>query len=144
MIEHYIDFIKNEKEELAEKIKSNIFINDILKQYKNITLNKNEVKEIKIKKIQITRALQNVIENSEKFAKNTFVSSYFSDSKWIITIEDDGPGIDLSPFIGLHAPLWWQSKGSCLRSCQLQGQATSIPCRHRAPPGWFPQPPRRI
>ena len=41
MIEHYIDFIKNEKEELAEKIKSNIFINDILKQYKNITLNKN-------------------------------------------------------------------------------------------------------
>ena len=97
MIEHYIDFIKNEKEELAEKIKSNIFINDILKQYKNITLNKNEVKEIKIKKIQITRALQNVIENSQKFAKNTFVSSYFSDSKWIITIEDDGPGIDLSP-----------------------------------------------
>ena len=97
MIEHYIDFIKNEKEELAEKIKSNIFINDILKQYKNITLNKNDVKEIKIKKIQITRALQNVIENSQKFAKNTFVSSYFSDSKWIISIEDDGPGIDLSP-----------------------------------------------
>ena len=97
MIEHYIDFIKNEKEELAEKIKSNIFINDILKQYKNITLNKNDVKEIRIKKIQITRALQNVIENSQKFAKNTFVSSYFSDSKWIISIEDDGPGIDLSP-----------------------------------------------
>ena len=97
MIEHYIDFIKNEKEELAEIIKSNIFINDILKQYKNITLNKNEVKEIKIKKIQITRALQNVIENSQKFAKNTFVSSYFSDSKWNISIEDDGPGIDLNP-----------------------------------------------
>ena len=97
MIEHYIDFIKNEKEEFAEKIKSNIFINDILRRYKNITLDKNDVKEIKIKKIQITRAIQNVIENSQKFAKNTFVSSYFNESKWIISIEDDGPGIDLSP-----------------------------------------------
>ena len=97
MIEHYIDFIKNEKEEFAEKIKSNIFINDIIRRYKNIVLDKNDVKEIKIKKIQITRAIQNVIENSQKFAKNTFISSYFKESKWIISIEDDGPGIDLSP-----------------------------------------------
>jgi len=97
MIEHYIDFIKNEKEEFAEKIKSNIFISDILKQYKNITLDKNDTKEIKIKRVQITRAIQNVLENSQKFAKNTFVNSYFKETKWIISIEDDGPGIDLSP-----------------------------------------------
>ena len=97
LIEHYIDFIKNEKEEFADKIKSNIFINDILRQFKNITLDKNDIKEIKIKKIQIRRAIQNVIENSQKFAKNTFVSSYFIKSRWIISIEDDGPGIDLTP-----------------------------------------------
>lgn len=97
MIEHYIDFIKNEKGEAIQEINSNSFIKETLEKYKNIFLNKNEQKNISIKKNQIYRAIQNIIENSQKFANKIFVKSYFKKNYWIIEIEDDGPGTDLSP-----------------------------------------------
>jgi len=96
MIEHYIDFIKNEKEEVIQKIQSDIFINEIIQKYENIYIDKNEQKSISIKKNQIYRSIQNVIENSQKFANKIFINSYFEENYWIIKIEDDGPGTDLS------------------------------------------------
>ena len=97
MIEHYIDFIKNEKEEVIQKIQSDIFINEIIQKYENISIDKNEQKSISIKKNQIYRSIQNIIENSQKFANKIFINSYFEENYWIIKIEDDGPGTDLSP-----------------------------------------------
>ena len=97
MIEHYIDFIKNEKEEVIQKIQSDIFINEIIQKYENISIDKNEQKSISIKKNQIYRSIQNIIENSQKFANKIFIDSYFEENYWIIKIEDDGPGTDLSP-----------------------------------------------
>ena len=97
MIEHYIDFIKNEKDESTIEVQSNIFIKEIIQKYKNISINKNEQKNISIKKNQIYRSIQNVIENSQKFANKVFINSYFEKNYWVIKIEDDGPGTDLSP-----------------------------------------------
>ncbi len=96
IIEHYIDYIKNEKEEFIKEIQSDLFIKEIIKKYKNISINKNEQRNINIKKSQIYRSIQNVIENSQKFAKKIFIKSYFKKNNWIVTIEDDGPGTDLS------------------------------------------------
>ena len=96
MIEHYIDFIKNEKDETTIEVQSNIFIKEIIQKYKNISINKNEQKNINIKKNQIYRSIQNVIENSQKFANKVFINSYFEKNYWVIKIEDDGPGTDLS------------------------------------------------
>jgi len=97
MIEHYIDFIKNEKDESAIEVQSNIFIKEIIQKYKNISIDKNDQKNISIKKNQIYRSIQNVIENSQKFANKIFINSYFEKNYWFIKIEDDGPGTDLSP-----------------------------------------------
>ena len=97
MIEHYIDFIKNEKDESAIEVQSNIFIKEIIQKYKNISIDKNDQKKISIKKNQIYRSIQNVIENSQKFANKIFINSYFEKNYWVIKIEDDGPGTDLSP-----------------------------------------------
>ena len=96
MIEHYIDFIKNEKDESAIEVQSNIFIKEIIQKYKNISIDKNDQKKISIKKNQIYRSIQNVIENSQKFANKIFINSYFEKNYWVIKIEDDGPGTDLS------------------------------------------------
>jgi two-component system osmolarity sensor histidine kinase EnvZ len=96
MIEHYIDFIKNEKDESAIEVQSNIFIKEIIQKYKNISIDKNEQKNINIKKNQIYRSIQNVIGNSLKFANKVFINSYFEKNYWVIKIEDDGPGTDLS------------------------------------------------
>ena len=96
MIESYIDFIKNEKNEASIKINSDEFINEQLMKYKNIIIQKNESKIINIKKTQIFRAIQNILENANKFAENIYINSYFMNQKWIISIEDDGPGTELN------------------------------------------------
>lgn len=96
MIEHYLDFIKSEKDETTIEVQSDIFIKEIIQKYKNISINKNEQKNISIKKNQIYRSIQNVIDNSLKFANKVFINSYFEKNYWVIKIEDDGPGTDLS------------------------------------------------
>jgi two-component system osmolarity sensor histidine kinase EnvZ len=49
-----------------------------------------------IRKSQISRALINILDNAKKFADNIYINSLFDGSKWIISIEDDGPGTNLS------------------------------------------------
>ncbi len=63
MLNHYLDFIKNEKNENLD---------------------------------EVSRALINILDNAKKFAENIFIKSSFDENKWIITIEDDGPGTNLS------------------------------------------------
>ncbi|MDC0861253.1 ATP-binding protein [Alphaproteobacteria bacterium] len=97
MIESYIDFIKNEKNETSIRINSNEFINEKLIKFNKIIIQKNDSKSINIKKTQLSRAIQNIIENADKFAENIYINSYFINQDWVVTIEDDGPGTELSP-----------------------------------------------
>tara|TARA_A100001011_G_scaffold272933_1_gene282230 strand:+ start:1030 stop:2274 length:1245 start_codon:yes stop_codon:yes gene_type:complete len=96
MLNHYLDFIKNEKNENLEEINTDDFISNISENYPKINILKNEPNKIFIRKNQITRALMNIFDNGNKFAKNIFLNSNFFDNKWVIQIEDDGPGTDLS------------------------------------------------
>ena len=96
MIEHYIDFIKNEKNESNVQIHSNTFIEEVLKNNKKIILTRNEVANLNLKKMQIHRGLQNIIDNANKFATNIYLESFFIDNDWLITIEDNGPGTELN------------------------------------------------
>ena len=38
----------------------------------------------------------NILDNANKFAEKIYMSSNILESKWVITIEDDGPGTSLS------------------------------------------------
>ena len=96
MLNHYLDFIKNEKNENLEEINTEDFISNISENYPKINIFKNEPKKIMIRKNQITRALMNILDNGNKFAKNIFLNSNFYKNAWIIQIEDDGPGTNLS------------------------------------------------
>ena len=96
MLNHYLDFIKNEKNENLEQINTHDFISNISENYPKISILKNEPNKIFIRKNQITRALINIFDNGNKFAKNIFLNSNFFDNKWVIQVEDDGPGTNLS------------------------------------------------
>ena len=96
MLNHYLDFIKNEKNENLEEINTKDFISNISENYPKINIFKNEPKKIMIRKNQITRALMNILDNGNKFAMNIFLNSNFYKNAWIIEIEDDGPGTNLS------------------------------------------------
>ena len=96
MLNHYLDFIKNEKNENLDDVSTNSLIEDLSNNYPNIKILKNEPSVVLIRKSQISRALINILDNAKKFADNIYMNSLFDGSKWIISIEDDGPGTNLS------------------------------------------------
>jgi two-component system osmolarity sensor histidine kinase EnvZ len=96
MLNHYLDFIKNEKNENLDDVPTNSLIEDLSNNYPNIKIIKNEPSVVLIRKSQISRALINILDNAKKFADNIYINSLFDGSKWIISIEDDGPGTNLS------------------------------------------------
>ena len=96
MLNHYLDFIKNEKNENLDDVSTNSLIEDLSNNYPNIKILKNERSVVLIRKSQISRALINILDNAKKFADNIYINSLYDGSKWIICIEDDGPGTNLS------------------------------------------------
>ena len=96
MLNHYLDFIKNERNENLDDIESKFLIFEIAKNYKKLNIIKNENQLILIRKNQLTRAIVNILDNANKFANQIFLTSYFKKDIWVIIIEDDGPGTSLS------------------------------------------------
>ena len=96
MLNHYLDFIKNEKNENLDQINTLNFIYNISVNYPKIQLLKNEEKIIYMRKNQITRAIINILDNADKFANNIYLNSSLDRNKWLIQIDDDGPGTNLS------------------------------------------------
>ena len=96
MLNHYLDFIKNEKNENLDDVNTKSLIEDLSDNYSNLKILKNETSVVLIRKSQISRALINILDNAKKFAENIYINSLFVGSKWIISIEDDGPGTNLS------------------------------------------------
>ncbi len=96
MLNHYLDFIKNEKNENLEEIDTQNLIIELTNDYSKLSLLNNDSKRVLIRKNQISRAVANILNNANKFAENIFINSYILNNKWIISIEDDGPGTSLS------------------------------------------------
>ena len=96
MLNHYLDFIKNEKNENLDEISTSDFISKIAQNYSKLQILSNSDNRIFIRKNQITRAVINILDNADKFAKKIFINSVFLNNKWEIKIEDNGPGTTLS------------------------------------------------
>tara|TARA_Y200000002_G_scaffold11228_1_gene9213 strand:- start:833 stop:2074 length:1242 start_codon:yes stop_codon:yes gene_type:complete len=96
MLNHYLDFIKNEKNENLDEINTFNFISKIAQNYAKLQILSNHENQIFIRKNQITRAIINILDNANKFAEKIFISSTFLNNNWEIEIEDNGPGTTLS------------------------------------------------
>ena len=96
MLNHYLDFIKNEKNENLDEINTSSFISNLAKNYVKLQILKNNESKIFIRKNQITRAIMNILDNADKFAEKIYISSNLINKKWKIEIEDNGPGTNLS------------------------------------------------
>ena len=96
MLNHYLDFIKNEKNENLDEINTSYFISKIAQNYAKLQILSNHERQIFIRKNQITRAIINILDNADKFAEKIFISSTFLNNNWEIEIEDNGPGTTLS------------------------------------------------
>ena len=96
MLNHYLDFIKNEKNENLDEINTSSFISNLAKNYVKLQILDNNESKILIRKNQITRAIMNILDNADKFAEKIYITSNLINKKWKIEIEDNGPGTNLS------------------------------------------------
>ncbi len=96
MLNHYLDFIKNEKNENLDEINTSDFISNLTQNYPKLQILINNSNQIFIRKNQITRAIMNILDNANKFAEKIFISSNIFNNNWKIEIEDNGPGTNLS------------------------------------------------
>ena len=96
MLNHYLDFIKNEKNENLDEINTSDFISNLTQNYPKLQILNNSSNQIFIRKNQITRAIINILDNANKFAEKIFISSNILNNNWKIEIEDNGPGTNLS------------------------------------------------
>ena len=96
MLNHYLDFIKNEKNENLDETIADNLIQDITNNYQKISVLRNDSKKVLIRKNQVKRALINILDNANKFAENIYLSSTIQSDNWLISVEDDGPGTDLT------------------------------------------------
>ena len=96
MLNHYLDFIKNEKNENLDETITDELIQEITNNYQNISILRNDSKKVLIRKNQVKRALINILDNANKFAENIYLSSTIQSDRWLISVEDDGPGTNLT------------------------------------------------
>ncbi len=96
MLNHYLDFIKNEKNENLDEVNTSDFISNLTQNYPKLQILINNSNQIFIRKNQITRAIMNILDNANKFAEKIFISSNILNNNWKIEIEDNGPGTNLS------------------------------------------------
>ncbi len=96
MLNHYLDFIKNEKNENLDEVDTEFLIRQLTDNYPKLKLSQCDKRIILLRKNQISRAIANILDNADKFADNIYVDSLIIDKRWVITIEDDGPGTSLS------------------------------------------------
>lgn len=112
MINEYLMFAKGENEDTIEEVSVYDFFNNIIKDYKrsgytNIVLETDiTVNKIKIKKDLLKRAINNVINNSLKYAKKIFISIVSNNNGLNIVLEDNGTGVSEEMYNKISKPFF--------------------------------------
>ena len=125
LLNEFLDFAKfqNETDVPPEDINPSVLIDDLIENFSraNIkieSLGKIKITTIKLKPFAIKRALENLINNANRYGSKILIETKSEENSLIISVHDDGPGIDqtqyeevLQPFSRLD-PSRNQNKGS--------------------------------
>ena len=112
MIDEYLMFAKGEDDDILEEVDISDFFNTIVKDYKrsgysNILLETNIIcNKIKIKKSLLKRAINNVVNNSLKYAKKIYIYVNSNKNSMHIALEDDGPGVSEEMYKNVTKPFF--------------------------------------
>ncbi len=110
MLDSYVSFVKTESPEPIETIVVNELIGDIAK-----TVEKNSVelfiKEINTiqtsgRQIQLKRAFNNIIDNSQRYARKIEIILYTNEKDCVIEFNDDGEGIPKDKYEDVFKPFF--------------------------------------
>jgi len=108
MLNEYLEFSRNQKNEDTEIIRIDSLIIDVIKKYNNNKIKTNFESHIKIPIRQNTfkRCISNLIDNSLSYGKNVEIGTKKIDKDLIIFIDDDGPGIPQEEYEKVIKPFY--------------------------------------
>jgi len=110
MLDSYVSFVKTESPEPIETIVINELIADIIKtvERNNIDLVLNEKSRIQSsgRQVQLKRAFNNIIDNSQRYAKKIEINLYTNETDCVIEFNDDGEGIPRDKYEDVFKPFF--------------------------------------
>ncbi len=113
MLNEYLQFTSSSFLEKDEKFNISELINEIVIKYNNKNITTEVETEIYIngRKNLIKRCINNLIDNSIKYASKVNIGISESNNSLFIKIEDDGPGIPENEFENVFKPFYKIDKG---------------------------------
>ena len=125
LLNEFLDFAKqdNETDLPTEEINPTVLVNELIENFRRTGIQIESIGEIgnnlfKLKPFPIKRALENLINNADRYGKKILLEKKIENNFLILAVHDDGPGIDeaqydevLQPFTRLD-PSRNQNKGS--------------------------------
>ncbi len=110
MLDSYVSFVKTESPEPIENIVINELISDIIKTVdKNnidLVLNEKTIIQSSGRQIQLKRAFNNIIDNSQRYAKKIEINLYKNEKDCVIEFNDDGEGIPRDKYEDVFKPFF--------------------------------------
>ncbi len=108
MLNEYLQFTSTGAKDKTETFDISELIDEIISRYENNNIDKKIKKKIYFngRRNLITRCINNLIDNSNKYAEKISVNLEKKNSIIILSIDDDGPGVDKSEFNNIAKPFY--------------------------------------
>ena len=110
MLDSYVSFVKTESPEPIEMIIINELIGEIVKirEKNNIDIILNEKTTIQTsgRQIQLKRAFNNIVDNSQRYAKKIEINLYTNEKDCVIEFNDNGEGIPRDRYEDVFKPFF--------------------------------------
>ena len=113
MLNEYLQFTKSSFQEKDEVFNLTELINEITQQYQNENISTNLMSKVYFngRKNLIKRCINNLINNSIKYAEKINIELNKSNDNLFIKIEDNGPGIPENEYNNVFKPFYKINKG---------------------------------
>ena len=121
MLNEYLQFSSESNKEQTEKFEFNELINGIISKFNNdmIKFSAGEKFYFNGRKLSMQRCLNNLIENSIKFANKIEINFQKLKSNILIVIEDNGPGIPIHERENVFKPFYKIDKSRSEKSSSV-------------------------
>ena len=108
MLNEYLQFTSTGAKDKTETFDLSELLEETIFKYENDNIKKKIQRKIYFngRKNLMMRCINNLLDNSVKFGKNILVNLEKKNSLIIISIEDDGPGVDKSEFQNISKPFY--------------------------------------
>jgi len=108
MLNEYLLFASSQSEEITETFDISLLIENIVEKYQNKKITLDLLKKIYLngRKNLIQRCLSNLIDNGVKYASEIHIKLIKTQNHIIITVDDNGPGIQKKDYENVFKPFF--------------------------------------